>query len=231
MKSDGDVKWKRPDLKTAAWLIFPLVFALSVAIAAAIIFGPDDLKFQERISTAVAGADRGIENISGSREELAAVFARIKIRALFAVVLCFAGTAAIYWMLFRAFFRRLDRLADCTGKIAEGKLDETAPVYSGDEFERLGSSINDFAANLQEVLLSLWNHTQRCLCALERTGAKAADHADGGVSEQKTACLLRKDLEDMRDMIRIFEFYDVHLDGGKTVMSEDAGENGDEESP
>ena len=48
MKSDRGAIMKKPDLKTTACILLALLFAVSVAVAAAVIFGPNDLKVQER---------------------------------------------------------------------------------------------------------------------------------------------------------------------------------------
>ena len=59
MKFDGGVMKKKPDLKKTAWLVFALVFAMSLAIAGAIIFVPDDLGSQNRFSIALAEGPPG----------------------------------------------------------------------------------------------------------------------------------------------------------------------------
>ncbi len=169
----------------------------------------------EKLTSALkgAGVDRttalAIESLySESRE-------RTAFKALAAVTLLFLAAAVFPVLVIRGIYRRLDAMAESAARAAMGELDETVRAEPYDEIGAIGQSINDFSANLQEVLLLLWNHTQTCLSKLNSSRAERGSNPPSLAElEEKLQCV-RQELEDMRSMIRSFDFYNVRLEDGK----------------
>ncbi len=140
---------------------------------------------------------------------------RAMFMALTAVTLSFLVAAVLPVLIIRGIYRRLDRMAEAAAKAAMGGLDQTFCVKPYDEIGAIGQSINDFSSNVQEVLLLLWNHTQTCLSKLNSLGAgRDSNPAPLEEMEEELQCV-RRELEDMRSMIRSFEFYNIRFEDGK----------------
>jgi hypothetical protein len=83
---------------------------------------------------------------------------------------------------------------------------------------RIGANINELSLNFQEVLLLVWNLSHQDLEALERI----ARHVEGEVSTdrqpvKKDLEFIRKDLEEMQEIVRQFEFFNVVMQDGKLL--------------
>jgi methyl-accepting chemotaxis protein len=104
-------------------------------------------------------------------------------------------------------------------RLAQGNLNETVAIESTDEFGQIGSSINELAANLQELLLYIWKQTGQCVHNLERI--RLAN--DPQISQQDLRELSRA-IESLREMAKAYVFYDVHLDGEKALAINQPGQ-------
>ena len=130
-----------------------------------------------------------------------------------------------YRILSRKFDRSVVTLVRALEQLARGQLNETVSIDTPDEFGRMGASINELAANLQELLLYIWKQTGNCLTMLERIH-KNPELAHNrrltleslGYLEQLTASV-----DDLREMAKSYVFFDVSLEGNKTHAINEPG--------
>lgn len=108
----------------------------------------------------------------------------------------------------RAIRKALDRMA-------EGYLDETIRLDTPDEIGRIGAGINDLAANLQELQLYIWKQTGHCLDLVEqiRQDCPSAQSNQAPPAHIKRIAQLSVALNDLKQMVKAYTYYDVHLDG------------------
>lgn len=135
------------------------------------------------------------------------------------------GGLGFLWM--RMASRRLARpvrvLSNALSRLSRGKLNETVTLDTTDEFSQIAIGINELAANLQELLLYIWKQTGQCLEKIEHLeNSTGSEHQHRLPSESMEHIkLLNKALHDLREMAKAYVFYDVHLDGDKTLAIND----------
>jgi methyl-accepting chemotaxis protein len=110
-------------------------------------------------------------------------------------------------------------------QLARGQLNETVAIDTPDEFGRMGASINELAANLQELLLYIWKQTGRCLSMLEYIHNNPELRHDRRLTLESLGYLkqLTESVDDLREMAKSYVFYDVSLDGNKTHAINEPG--------
>jgi len=83
---------------------------------------------------------------------------------------------------------------------------------------RIGANLNELALNLQEVLLLIWNLSHQDLEALDRVAVRLGREPNGDHRPIKNDLeFIRKDLEEMQDIVRQFEFFNVVLRNEKLL--------------
>lgn len=134
------------------------------------------------------------------------------------------------YVMVRIASRRLNRplriISKALSRLARGKLNETVAITEPNEYATIASGINELAANLQELLLYIWKQTGQCLEQLQQI--ENSIHSSEQ-SQRRDATLdrilkLNKALDDLRDMAKAYVFYDVHLEGGKTLATSEPGQ-------
>jgi methyl-accepting chemotaxis protein len=140
-----------------------------------------------------------------------------------APVLIIAGVvlAALVWRMHQGINRAVADLESCTRKMADGNLqalvspETKACRMSG----RIGENVNELALNLQEVLLLVWNLSRQDLEALERAETMAETVPDPEQRRRLTEELafLRHDLQEMKNIVHQFEFYNVIMQEEKLL--------------
>ncbi|MGD9358937.1 MAG: hypothetical protein PVH85_08700, partial [Desulfobacterales bacterium] len=84
-------------------------------------------------------------------------------------------------------------------------------------------SINDLAIDLQEILLHVWNHTRQDIVLMERIAPiLSSQPVVNGLPAQfkENFYLVKQDIEDMRDMVKAFNYYHVRLEEEKVLVNE-----------
>jgi HAMP domain-containing protein len=111
-------------------------------------------------------------------------------------------------------------------KLAKGQLNETVAIETSDEFENIGGSINELAANLQELLLHIWKQTGQCLTMLENIQKNPDLRHDKQLTLESLGYLkqLYEAVEGLREMAKAYVFYDVNIEGMKTTAVNHPGE-------
>lgn len=125
------------------------------------------------------------------------------------------------------FDRRMRILTSALDQLARGQLNETVTIDTADEFSQMGASINELAANLQELLLYIWKQTGQCLTLLERVQNNPDLRHDRRLTLESLGYLkqLAESIVDLREMAKSYVFYDVSLDGNKTQAISEPGKD------
>ena len=123
-------------------------------------------------------------------------------------------------------------LSNALSRLSRGKLNETVTLDTTDEFSQIATGINELAANLQELLLYIWKQTGQCLEKieyLENSGSSENQHELPSESLEHIK-LLNKAVRDLREMAKAYVFYDVYLDGDRTLAINDPDNSSANES-
>jgi methyl-accepting chemotaxis protein len=142
----------------------------------------------------------------------------------FLVVAC-SGIVG-YRILARKFEQSADAVLQALEQLARGRLNETVSIATPDEFGRMGASVNELAANLQELLLYVWKQTGKCLTMLEHIHNNPDLRHDRRLTLESLGYLkqLTESVDDLREMAKSYVFYDVSLDGNKTLAINEPGQ-------
>lgn len=122
--------------------------------------------------------------------------------------------------------RPIRTISHAVSKLAKGQLNNTVAIETSDEFECIGSSINELAANLQELLLYIWKQTGQCLTMLEHIQTNPDLRRDRRLTLESLGYLkqLTESIEDLREMAKAYVFYDVSIEGTQTRAIDEPGE-------
>jgi methyl-accepting chemotaxis protein len=156
-------------------------------------------------------------------------WANLKISLLLLLTGGLLMIACLGYLWYRILSRRFDRsvvaVLRALEQLARGRLNETVSIGSPDEFGRMGASINELAANLQELLLYIWKQTGKCLTMLEHIHNNPDLRHDRRLTLESLGYLkqLTDSVDDLREMTKSYVFYDVSLDGNKTHAINDPG--------
>ena len=165
-----------------------------------------------------------------SPEKLTKAFAGTRLRLLLilsgGVLACLVlGYAWLRWAV-RQMGRPVKTISRAMSKLAKGQLNETVAIGTSDEFERIGSSINELAANLQELLLHIWKQTGQCITLLENIQSNPDLKHDKQLTLEGLGYLkqLAEAVEGLREMAKAYVFYDVSIEGSKTTAVNNPGD-------
>jgi methyl-accepting chemotaxis protein len=153
----------------------------------------------------------------------------LKIHLLLLLAGGFLVTACLGYVGYRILARKFEQSADAVlqalEQLARGRLNETVSIETPDEFGRMGASVNELAANLQELLLYVWKQTGKCLTMLEHIHNNPDLHHDRRLTLESLGYLkqLTESVDDLREMAKSYVFYDVSLDGNKTIAINEPG--------
>jgi methyl-accepting chemotaxis protein len=170
-------------------------------------------------------------NTANSQTSSVPLMSGIKVRVLLLLTAGFFTISflSIIWLRVAARYinRPIHAIHHAVFRLAQGKLNETIAIESTDEFGQIGSSINELAANLQELLLYIWKQTGQCMTALEQL-----KHIPESLERECLSGLtdehlqeLTKAIHSLREMAKAYVFYDVRLDGEKALSISQPGQN------
>jgi methyl-accepting chemotaxis protein len=148
---------------------------------------------------------------------------KIRIMLLLSGAVFVIGGLGFLWM--RIVSRRLARpvkiLSKALLRLSSGNLNETVTLDTTDEFSQIATGINELAANLQELLLYIWKQTGQCLERIEslQNSTDAARQPQLPPESMEQIKQLNRAVRDLREMARAYVFYDVCLDGDKTLAA------------
>lgn len=185
-------------------------------------------------SAHVSDKNTSSDTIDGKRNpdhRLAALKLRMILLLTGSVILI--GGVGFLWM--RLTSRKLRRpvriLSSALSRLSRGKLNETVTFDTRNEFSQIATGINELAANLQELLLYIWKQSGHCLEKIERLedSTSSNDHQQLSPESVEHIRQLNKAVHDLREMAKAYVFYDVYLDGDKTMAINDPGNPSEKE--
>jgi methyl-accepting chemotaxis protein len=137
---------------------------------------------------------------------------------------------SVIWLriAMRHIHRPIHTIQQAVFRLAQGKLNETVAIESTDEFGQIGSSINELAANLQELLLYIWKQTGQCAHCVESIKQYTSELPESERCSQITDQHLHEltcAIESLRELAKSYVFYDVRLDGDKALAINQPGQN------
>jgi HAMP domain-containing protein len=160
------------------------------------------------------------ESVAGNPFSLAAVYlSRNWAFLMLGMNLACFGT--FMYVLVRRFISPLGTMTHAAREIAEGNLSVSVPSQGKDDVGTLARALNDVAANYQEVLLLTGIKVGICRDALERMEKMLEEHNPSpDADELERLCRsAREELGMVSDLVKSFEFYEVHFDGKKVVRN------------
>jgi methyl-accepting chemotaxis protein len=144
-------------------------------------------------------------------------------RIAIAILLIITAAGGALYRLHRMIARPLEKTAAVAGRMAEGNLSETIPVFDCDEIDRIGEEVNSLAVNFQEALILVWNQTENAIARIQRTTRQIAPDKAMADATEIVANLTsaQQDLETMQTMLRSFDLYDVTISEGDVLTAKD----------
>ena len=146
---------------------------------------------------------------------------KIRVMLLLSGGIFVIGGFGFLWM--RMASQRIARpvriLSNALSRLSRGQLNETVTLDTTDEFSQIATGINELAANLQELLLYIWKQTGQCLEKIEHLENSSGSENQHQLPSESLEHikLLNKAVHDLREMAKAYVFYDVYLDGDKTL--------------
>lgn len=201
------------------WLVLLLVLVILTAIFTYLL---TYLEIFRTLSSLATMPDQGSSSAVIEKTSIA-LLAGLKVRLL---LLFSGGVFLIFCLGFiwigivtRRLSRPLRSISNGLSKIARGKLNETVNIETPDEYAQIATGINELAANLQELLLYIWKQSGQCLDELRALEADTTKEAPYIMTPARLRHLkqLHKAVSDLREMAKAYVFYDVHLEGEKTL--------------
>ncbi|MCP4745767.1 MAG: HAMP domain-containing protein [Desulfobacteraceae bacterium] len=209
------------------WLCFYLVsVAFLVAITFLIIYqdvsGLLITEFAQQMKTFA-----GSEDIPAATNRLSSAF-RLRFFIIFSAAMVITGLFSILWFLIvrRKINQPLKVIQHAVSRLASGKLNETVQIGTSEEFDQIGCSINELASNLQELLLYVWKQTGVCMHNIEKIGENLDSCGSSSytkVNSDRVQAAVEA-IEGLRDMAKIYVFYDVHIEGEKVLAINEVGQ-------
>jgi len=131
-------------------------------------------------------------------------------------VVCFG--ALIYLFITRLLVP-LNVVYSAARNIADGDLSVNVPYRSSHDTADLGKSLNDIAANFQEVLLVTGTKVGACRSAVKTIEKVLANNSPPDDRLKEQVRIVRQELDALESLVQSFEFYGTRFDGRKVVWN------------
>ncbi len=135
---------------------------------------------------------------------------------------------SLYYVSLKIVDNNIETVRKAIDGLAQGELSVTLDVDSDDELSLLGAGVNDLSANLQELMLHIWQQTARSQRFLNIIEAQLTDSAGKQPGKDEVLVHLKDAmtaLSDLRQLVTTYAFYDVSLENEKPVASKTAGQD------
>lgn len=226
-----DAKYAAPHLSKKIWFYFSLAILLTLSLIASLIYEVGSKRLHGQIVESIVGPANTTplpSPASAARtseiDGAARILKRLQNRMILVTSVVFLGVIVAIFLFMRRVIKPLDEIGRSAFKMAHGRLDEPVPVRDRNEIGKIGELINDLAIDLQEILLHVWNHTRQDIVLMERIAAMMSSQPGGNGMPMKIRedfYFVKQDIEDMRDMVKAFNYYHVRLDEEKVLVNKD----------
>ena len=223
-------KYAVPHLSKKMWFCFSLVIIVTLPLIASLIYEVGSQRLHVQIVQSILGpANSAISSSpvpAAKRSEtgsVAVILKRLQNRMILVMSVIFLTVSVAIFVFMRRIIKPLDEIGRATFKMANGQLDEPVPVRKHNDIGKIGECINDLAIDLQEILLHVWNHTRQDIVLMERIAPMmSSEHVANSLPAQfrEDFYLVKQDIEDMRDMVKAFNYFNVRLDKEKVLVNE-----------
>lgn len=203
-------------------IYFVLIIFVTLSVGIQLIFEVGSNKLQNQIAKTLSVKNTNGESTTHDMTEISAILTRLQQRMILIMTIVFVCIIATMFVFIRNIVEPLDALGKSAKRIAEGHLDETIPIRCNDEIGNISELINDLAVNLQEVLLHVWNHTCQDIVMMDHVAEII--HAQPGEIMPKSIKdefdFVRRDIEEMQEIVKAFDYYNIHFEGNSLVGNE-----------
>ncbi len=149
----------------------------------------------------------------------------IRYRMVLVMVAAMSLLVVIPFLFIRNIVEPLEYMLMAVRKITEGKLDTTVLIRNSDEIGKIGEQINALSVNIQEILLHVWNHSRDAAVFLERIEQYVRSEGSCTPSDtERDIALIRNSMEEMQNMVKTFEYYDIRMDDDRLTARDDSTE-------
>ena len=229
LKKNG-AKYALPHLSKKMWFCFSLVIIGTLPLIASLIYEVVSERLHRQIVESIVGPASTVLSSSPVPDAktsetggAAIILKRLQNRMILVMSAVFLAVIVAILFIMRRVIKPLDEIGETAFKMAHGHLDELVPVRNRNEIGKIGELINDLSIDLQEILLHVWNHTRQDIILMERIAAIMSSRPGGNgmpVEIKEDFYFVKQDIEDMRDMVKAFNYYHVRLDEEKVLVNE-----------
>ena len=229
LKKDG-ATYAVPHLGNKMWFYFSLVIIVTLPLIASLIYEVGSERLHVQIVESIVGPANTVLLSSpvpaakmSETGGAARILKRLQNRMILVMSAVFLAVIVAIFLFMRRVIKPLDEIGETAFKMAHGRLDEPVPARACNEIGKIGELINDLAIDLQEILLHVWNHTRQDIVLMERIVAIMSSQQGGNgmvVEIREDFYFVKQDIEDMRDMVKAFNYYHVRLDEEKVLVNE-----------
>jgi HAMP domain-containing protein len=229
LNKDG-AKYAAPHLGKKMCFYFSLVILVTLPLIASLIYEVGSQRLHAQIVESIAGpANTALLSSpvpvarTSESDGVKRILRRLQNQMILVMSAVFLAVMVAIFLFMRRVIKPLDEIGRAAFKMAHGRLDEPVPVRARNEIGKIGELINDLAIDLQEILLHVWNHTRQDIVLMERIAANMSSQPGGNgmpVDIKEDFYFVKQDIEDMRDMVKAFNYYHVRLDEEKVLVNE-----------
>ncbi len=210
------------NLRKRLLIYFILIIFVTMSVGLQLIYEAGSPRLINKVSEA-AKADVSTEMETAPEQNgVTQVLKNLQYRMILIMLIVFVCIVATMFVFVRNIVEPLDAIGKSAKRITDGHLDETVPIRCNDEIGKIGELINDLAINLQEVLLHVWNHTCQDIRLMDNI-AEILDDQPGEIlpaTVREQFDFVRKDIEEMQEIVKAFEYYNIHFEGESLVGNE-----------
>ena len=225
-----DAKYAAPQLGKKMWFYFSLVIIVTLPLIVSLIYELGSERLHAQIVKSTAGPENtALPSSSVPAEKTAEsgdigrILKRLQNKTILVMSVVFLVVIGTIFLFMRRIIRPLDDIGRAAFKMAHGRLDEPVPIRDRNEISKIGELINDLAIDLQEILLHVWNHTRQDIVLMERIAVNMSSQSGGNgmpMDIKEDFYFVKQDIEDMRDMVKAFNYYHVRLDEEKVLANQ-----------
>lgn len=204
------------------WLLLYLALVLLTTMAV-------NLSIYMEVSSVLSTLGSSVAT-GGGEQSASTIVERVELRLLLILSCGFMVCAILGFIWVGITTRRIGQpvhtIATAMSKMVKGQLNETVAVETSDEFEQIAASINELAANLQELLLYIWKQTGQCHDLLDHIHTNPDLRHDKRLTLESLGYLkqLSAAIDDLREMAKAYVFYDVSIEGTNTHAISEPGD-------
>ncbi|MDY6789744.1 MAG: hypothetical protein SWH54_00580 [Thermodesulfobacteriota bacterium] len=212
-----------PGISKKILIYFSLVFFVIFLVGIGLIYELGRDRLQKEIAEDMVRQFSQSEYALPEVNEITNILRRIQDRVILGISALLLCVIASMYVFMRYFVRPIDHMGKTVYQMTRGHLDAMVSECANSEINKIGELINDLAIDLQEILLHVWSHTGQDIILMDRIvrvcGAKSG--GDGIPEEIKDDLrIVRQDIEDMQNMVKAFDYYNVRFDKEKIIAEE-----------